>query len=318
MARTDLAAPSVIDPAAFAFVAGVYFGSNPNEDFDELLGEWYSEKGQNEDGKAGWYSKRPKVLADFPPLNEAGNFVCKGTCDHCGARFDWGAVYQHKPTGKHIVVGNVCADKTLDVPSRHELEVRRIKSRLAANREAARYAAAARTQADALGFAWLYSTGKHDNKTLNDIAHKGLKFGGLTERQIELVKRLHDGTPAEWEVKKAERQAQRAAEEAAAQPVPSTDARVTVRGTILSTKTQDGYAFGTTVLKMLVKTEAGYKLWGTVPEVLAAEFGGSSEAGDKLRGKTIEFSAKIQRSPEDEKFGFFRRPSKARFIEVQS
>ena len=27
MKRTDLAAPSVIDPAAFVFVAGVYFGT---------------------------------------------------------------------------------------------------------------------------------------------------------------------------------------------------------------------------------------------------------------------------------------------------
>lgn len=66
MKRTDLAAPTVIDPAAFTFVAGVYFGSMPGEDFDALLGEWMSEK--DPDSKAGWYSKKPAVLADFPPL----------------------------------------------------------------------------------------------------------------------------------------------------------------------------------------------------------------------------------------------------------
>jgi hypothetical protein len=252
------------------------------------------------------------VLAHFPPLDPTGNFVRKGTCDHCGARFDWGAVYAHT-SGKHIVVGNVCADKTLAVPSRHDLEVNRLKSRLAAQRLAARKAAAARAEAEAKGFAWLYS-GKHDNKTLDDIAHKGLQFGGLTVRQIELVKRIHDGTPAEWEVKRAARQAQRAAEEAAAQPVPSTGERIQVRGTILSTKTQDGYMGGTTVLKMLVKADAGYKLWGVVPSVLADEFGGVHEAGDVLRGKVVEFFAKIQRSPDDEKFGFFSRPTKARLV----
>lgn len=307
MTRTDLAAPSVIDPAAFTFVAGVYFGSNPGEDFDALLGEWYSEKGENEDGKAGWYSKRPKVLADFPPLNEAGNFVRKGTCDHCGARFDWGAVYQHKPTGKHIVVGNVCADKTLDVPNRHELEVRRIKSRLAANREAARYAAAARTQADTLGFAWLYSTGKHDNKTLDDIAHKGLKFGGLTERQIELVRKIHDGTPTEWQARKAEAKAKREAEEAAAESVPSNGERIEVEGTVLTVKEKEGYMPGTTVYKMLVRhATRGFKLWGTMP----------SSLNDAKVGDVVAFSAKVERSNDDPKFGFFSRPTKARLVKT--
>lgn len=301
MARTDLAAPSVIDPAAFTFVAGVYFGSNPSEDFDAVLGEWAFEKDM--DGKAGWYSKRPKVLADFPPLDPAGNFVRKGTCDHCGARFDWGAVYAHA-SGKHIVVGNVCADKTLAVPTRHDLEVNRLKSRLAAQRLAARKAAAAHVQAEAQGFAWLYS-GKHDNATLDDIARKGLQFGGLTVRQVECVKRIHDGTPAEWEVKRVARQAQRAAEEAAAQPVPQVDGRINFEGIVLTTKEQEGYMPGTTCTKVLVQHATGYKLWGTMPSALVAK-----------RGDVVAFSARVERSSNDEKFGFFSRPTKPRLVKA--
>lgn len=301
MKRTDLAAPTVIDPAAFVFVAGVYFGSNPSEDFDALLGEWMGEK--DPDGKAGWYSKRPQVLADFPPLNDAGNFVRKGTCDHCGARFDWGSVYKHT-SGGHIVVGNVCADKTMEVPSRLELDVRRMKARIAAARETARNHAKARELAVADGYEWLYA-GTHDNKTLADIAHKGLKFGGLTARQVELVRRIHDGTPAEWEVKKAAKDAARAAEEAAAQPVPVTAERLEITGTVLTTREQDGYMPGTKVTKILVRAEAGFKVWGTLPRAI-----------DAKRGDVVAFSAKVERSKDDAKFGFFSRPTKARLVQA--
>lgn len=314
--RTDLAAPSVIDPAAFTFVAGVYFGSNANEDFDALLGDWLGEKA-GENDKAGWYSKKPLVLEHYPPLNPAGNFVRKGTCDHCGARFDWGAVYQHT-SGAHIVVGNVCADKTLDVPNRHELDVRRLKARIAAAREAERNAGKARAQAATEGFDWLY-VGTHNNATLDDIARKGLAWAGLTVAQIALVKRIHDGTPAEWEVKKAAKAVARAAEEEAAQPVPVTTDRIEIAGEILSTKEQEGFVPGgyvwpgqsvPTVVKMLVKTDAGYKLWGTVPSQLINDRGFY-----ELRGKRVAFSAKVERSKDDAKFGFFSRPTKARVVD---
>lgn len=309
--RTDLAAPTVIDPAAFVFVAGVYFGSQPGEDFDALLGEWLVEKDQHDpDQKAGWYSQKPRVMTEFPPLNTQGNFARKGTCDHCGARFDWGAVYQHT-SGGHIVVGNVCADKTMDVPSRLELDVRRMKSLIAARRETARNAAKAHAEAVAGGFTWLY-TSTHDNATLTDIARKCLAWGGITERQLALVRRIHDGTPAEWEVKKAARETQRAAEEAAAQPVPVTVERVMVRGEIVSHKSQEGFMPGQMVTKILVKTDAGYKLWGTLPSSISHD---GAKVGDyELRGKVVEFSAKIERSKDDTKFGFFSRPTKARVV----
>lgn len=308
--RTDLAAPSVIDPAAFVFVAGVYFGSNPSEDFDALLGEWMGEK--DPDGKAGWYSKRPAVLAEFPPLDEAGNFVCKGTCDHCGARFDWGSVYQHT-SGRHIVVGNVCADKTLSVPSRLELDVRRMKSRITAARKAVRMAALAHYQATEGGYEWLYANA-HDNATLVDIARKGLAWGGLTVAQVALVKRLHDGTPAEWEVKKAAREAVRAAEEAAAEPVPVTEERLDLEGEVLTVREQDGYMPGQTVLKMLVKTTRGFKLWGSVPTALLDDVCHDNAGSETLRGKRVRFSAKVERSKDDTKFGFFKRPTKVALV----
>lgn len=302
MKRTDLAAPTVIDPAAFSFVAGTYFGSDNNEEFAELLGEWMAEKDAT--GLYSWYSTREAVRKDFPMLTPDSNFTRKGTCDHCGAQFKWGSVYVHT-SGKHIVVGNVCADKTMDVPSRLALDEKRMKSRIAAAREAARQAEKARAEAVTGGYEWLY-TSAHDNATLKDIARKGLAWGGLTAAQVGLVKRLHDGTPAEWEVKKAAR----AAADAAAEPVPVTGARISVRGVVLSTKTKEGFMPGESVLKMLVKTDAGYKLWGSAPSSLLPD-----GVYSLLSGKTVEFSAKIERSKDDAKFGFFSRPTKARIIE---
>lgn len=310
--RTDLAAPTVIDPAAFTFVAGVYFGSNAGEDFDALLGEWMVEKDQHDpDQKAGWYSKKPRVLEDFPPLNDQGNFVRKGTCDHCGARFDWGAVYQHT-SGKHIVVGNVCADKTMDVPNRVELDTRRMKSLLEAQRKAFKNTVIACEQAIAGGFVWLYAE-THTNPTLVDIARKGLAWAGLSDRQIELVNNIRFGKKAQWQVDREAAEAARAAEEAAAQPVPVTDARIEIEGEVLTVKEQEGYSpnpwIHNTVIKMLVKTTQGYKLWGTLPREL-----GNLEGGAK--GKRVKFSAKVERSPNDPKFGFFSRPTKAQVLTV--
>lgn len=307
--RTDLAAPTVIDPAAFTFVAGVYFGSNADEDFHAMLGDWLDEKDPNND-KAGWYAKKPLVLEHFPPLNAAGNFVRRGTCDHCGARFDWGSVYQHT-SGGHIVVGNVCAEKTLSVPSRLELDMNRMKARIAAARKAAKNVALAREQAVLNGFDWLYE-GEHGNNVLDDIAKKGLVWGGLTVGQMELVKRIHSGTKAEWEVARDARNAARAAEEAAAQPVPHTDKRLEVSGVILSTRVQDGYMVGSTVTKMLVRAKEGYKLWGTVPRELMEAVAVTGE--HDLKGKTVTFCARVDRSDKDEKFGFFSRPTKARIV----
>jgi hypothetical protein len=308
MKRTDAAAPSVIDPAAFTFVAGVYFGSNPGEDFDALLGEWMQEKCLHDDDKAGWYSKKPKVLEDFPPLNPAGNFARKGTCDHCGARFDWGAVYVHT-SGKHIVVGNTCADGTLSVPDRATLNTQRMKSRLEAQRKAFKMTVLACEQAITGDFVWLYAE-KHEHKTLSDIAHKGLAWGSITDRQLELVNSIRFGVKAQWVVDKEARLAERAAAdkaradaEANAKPVPDTGDRIKVTGEVLTVREQEGY-MGALVRKMLVRTTEGFKLWGTVPSALY----------DVDRGATVEFSCTVERSKDDAKFGFFSRPTKPRVV----
>lgn len=54
---------------------------------------------------------------------------------------------------------------------------------------------------------------------------------------------------------------------------------------------------------MLVKAEAGFKCFGTVPSAIVDEV---------ERGAVVEFSASLKPSDNDEYFGFFSRPSKAK------
>ena len=93
--------------------------------------------------------------------------------------------------------------------------------------------------------------------------------------------------------------AQRAAEQAelaAAEPCPP--GRVEITGEILTIKLQEGY-YGDT-WKMLVKDDRGFKVWGSIPSSLHAS-----------RGVRVSFMAAVEPSADDDKFGFFKRPTKA-------
>ena len=65
---------------------------------------------------------------------------------------------------------------------------------------------------------------------------------------------------------------------------------------MLTTKWQDSH-FGIT-LKMLVRDDRGFKVWGTVPSSLP-----NTESGDR-----VTFIAAVEASDDDETFGFFKRP----------
>ena len=83
------------------------------------------------------------------------------------------------------------------------------------------------------------------------------------------------------------------------------DGKQIVTGEIISTKVVDGFAYGQRVLKMVVKDDRGFKVWGTVPQAII-------EANDDpLKGQRVTFTATVQASNDDDKFGFFKRPSKA-------
>lgn len=117
---------------------------------------------------------------------------------------------------------------------------------------------------------------------LDDLVEKLGTYGSLSEAQLAAAAKVVD------RLRKSD----------VAPDVPF--GRLQVTGKVLTTKLQDGY-MGHQTLKCLVATEAGYKVWGTLPKV----------EGDYIRkNDMIIFTATLERSEKDPKFGFYTRPTK--------
>lgn len=125
--------------------------------------------------------------------------------------------------------------------------------------------------------------------TIADIVGRLIKYGSVSEKQINYLRKLMDRIAS-----RAEIQAQRAAEAEAAAPVPT--GRIVIEGEVLTTKLQES-DFGS-VLKMLVKADAGWKVWSTVPAAMERP----------ERGARVRFKATVEASKDDPKFGFAKRP----------
>ena len=94
-----------------------------------------------------------------------------------------------------------------------------------------------------------------------------------------------------------EREARKTADREASSPV--VEGRGVISGTILSLKVVSSQ-YGET-LKMLVKDDRGFKLFGTVPAAI----------DDVEKGDRVTFTARAEASKDDDRFGFYSRPSKA-------
>lgn len=143
---------------------------------------------------------------------------------------------------------------------------------------------------DRLGGFYNPDTDEELDKDENFIMHLALKlqkWGSLSEKQIAAIQRGID------------RAKQRAAEaEALTQVDPLAEGRYGIEGEILTLKWQESQ-YGST-LKMLVKMDDGNKVWGTCPSKLQVE------VGDRVR-----FFAQVERSRDDDHFGFYKRPTAA-------
>lgn len=121
-----------------------------------------------------------------------------------------------------------------------------------------------------------------------------------------------------------------AAERAAATPVP--EGREVITGEFVGWKWATGYGYNAPeVLKIIVKDDRGFKVFGSMPSSLsdelfarwynakAAELGDDFAARDygpdvylkNSKGVRVTFTATLERSRDDELFGFFKRPTKA-------
>lgn len=96
---------------------------------------------------------------------------------------------------------------------------------------------------------------------------------------------------------------ERAAREAA-ESSPVVEGRVVITGKVLSVKERFS-AYGS-VLKITVKDDRGFRVWGTLPSAIA---------GQGCTGRRVTFTATVETSDDDPAFGFFKRPTKAALLD---
>lgn len=277
--RTDIHRPSAIVPEDYQFVA---FGHQKIENFADcafILEE-----------RERFQAHMKETGAKFSVHKHGGN------CFICGAHCVYDAIFYHSATNSYIKCGLDCTEKMFNM----DVEAFRVQCRNALKNQAGKRKAQAILEVEGLSKAWEIAHGTITTKeesTICDMIGRLIKYGDLSEKTISYLKVLVDRVERRPEI-----EAQRAIERDAAAPLPVTDGRVTIEGDVLSVKREDS-PFGP-VVKILVKTEAGWKVYGNAPKAAAGI----------ERGQKVSFDARIKPSRDDNKFGFFSHPSKFEVI----
>lgn len=225
-------------------------------------------------------------------------------CDRCGGAgsVSWGADFTgavRDANGRVREVPKVCFEcdgigtRSFLVSSARATARRRVRRATEAAKQAAEHIAqqaaaaeelhAARTawtDANPDVAAWLATSTGRFAESLTDTL---TDTGALTEKQAAAVRKIITEHAADPD------------------PAPVTEGRQVVTGRIISVKWVDGYAYGSSVRKMTVLDDRGFKVYGTAPAAL----------DDAQRGARVTLTATLTASDDDETFGFFKRPTKA-------
>ena len=183
-------------------------------------------------------------------------------------------------------------------------------------REAAAAKRAAEAASAAKAFADRYTAWAEANQDLVAVTRR------LADAGISFAEELVGRVQTEKQAAAIRRIAARRAEEAAEPKAEVPSGRMVVTGVIVSTKhTWNQYS---DTLKMLVKDDRGFKVFGTFPTSLADEIYGiwhndhpeENMYGpdcweEEAKGRRVTFTATLERSRDDANFGFYSRPSKA-------
>lgn len=279
MLRTDIHRPSSadFDPQAYR-VLGV-FDNNPDP---------------FQSGDAGPLRQRAvSALVEQGYRFGAGS---SSQCGHCGTHIRYAALMVRDDVKEFIFVGENCLDNRFDGLTRDEFQSLRKAAALNADR-VRKGERVTKVYADNPGLEDALCT---DHDIVEDIRFRLISRGEISEKQIALVFKI-----ARQENERAERRAAQEAEAAAlaASGVRVPSGRGPVEGVILSVRADDGaYGFQ---MKVLVQSDEGWKVWGTLPRSLW---------DDAAVGSRIAFKATISPSDDDPVFGFFSRPTNAALV----
>ena len=298
--RTDIHRPSApgFDPEAYEYVGVIDLNPYEIRDADgrvedvidhSSIGDYEMQKlGERGYTPAAHYNIEYEVTPDGMIETVYEDIH---NCGHCGSHIRFAAVMAHEPSMEFIVVGQDCLTNRFDEMSKADFKVLRDAAKKAAreSKKAEQRAALIKEHPE------LADAFESNNSFIQDVMWKFHKYAELSDRQIAAVKTalVRD---AEWEVKKAAEQKKMES----AKDAPS--GRIEITGEILSIKRRET-DFGST-LKMIVKTDDGWKLWTTVPSSIM----GTDEG---LSGKHVTLTVTVTPSNDDPKFAFGKRPSKA-------
>jgi hypothetical protein len=279
MSRCDIHRPSVLIVSDYEFIEFEYLGP---------------------DNWQGMDARRATIHAHMERTGGTySHHAHGGNCHICGARAIYTALFHHRPSNVYIRTGLDCADK-LDCGDADSF---RVLVRSALEQQAGKRKAETVLTNVGLDAAWrIYAdraTGREEG-IICDIVERLVRYGSISPAQTAFLHRLCEQIASRSTVA-----AKREQERSAAAPLPITDARVTVIGTVLSTKTVET-PYGTQI-KMLVQHRDGWKVFGSIPDSIMSAV---------ENGITVRFDAKIQASRDDTKFGFFNRPTKATIVSL--
>lgn len=153
-----------------------------------------------------------------------------------------------------------------------------------------------------------------------DIYQKGVNGKWLSDAQISFfVSICNDFPTEEFLSSKIEKyqgiRDEHLADLATQKPIRKSGFRQFVEGTILKGKvveTKYGYA-----VKVIIKDDNGYKVYGTCPKVVADTLDHDEDGDlilDPLTGVKVKFFAQVTRSQDDECFGFYSRPTQVEVL----
>lgn len=217
-----------------------------------------------------------------------------GGCASCGTGFFHGAVVFNTRTKDAIAIGGIC----LDVFGCGSMVAKaRKEAKKAAERGAMRRKGVAFAEAHGI-----IEDLKTDHYIIEDIASKLFRYGSLSPKQVDLVKKIT--------VDEAARKVRMAEHDEKMKDTPALEeGRYTIEGVVVSTKAKDSM-YGTQY-KMLVEMESGNRVWGTIPRSIDDEVWGT-------RGTvTVRFDAAVERSQDDDHFGFFKKPTKSAVVSTK-
>lgn len=100
------------------------------------------------------------------------------------------------------------------------------------------------------------------------------------------------------------KEAEKKARSEAASPVPVTDERITITGTVIKIDYKENPYTGDSRKVFTVVSDEGFSVWGTVPSAIR-----SVEVEDR-----VQFDAGVSPSDRDATFGFISRPTKAKVL----